>query len=60
MVALDEPVDLVTSQRTLLDHGVWLRPFGRLLYTMPPFITSDAEVATICRAMRAVVDEVAA
>ena len=60
VVELDEPVDMVTSQRTLLDHGVWLRPFGRLLYTMPPFITSDDEVATICRAMRAVVDEVAA
>ncbi len=55
VVELHEPVDMAASQRTLLDHGVWLRPFGRLLYTMPPFISSDEDVAAITTAMRAVV-----
>jgi adenosylmethionine-8-amino-7-oxononanoate aminotransferase len=32
-------------------QGVWLRPFGRLLYTMPPFITSDREIEQITQAM---------
>jgi len=55
VVELHEPVDMAASQRTLLDHGVWLRPFGRLLYTMPPFVSSADDVAAITTAMRAVV-----
>ena len=55
VVELHEPIDMAASQRTLLDHGVWLRPFGRLLYTMPPFISTDDDVSAITAAMRAVV-----
>ena len=55
VVELHEPVDMAASQQTLLDHGVWLRPFGRLLYTMPPFVSSEGDVAAITAAMRAVV-----
>jgi len=57
VVELDEPVDMARSQRVLLDHGVWLRPFGRLLYTMPPFISSPDDIGAITAAMRAVVHE---
>jgi len=55
VVELHDPVDMVASQRSLLDHGVWLRPFGRLLYAMPPFISSDDDIASITTAMQAVV-----
>lgn len=50
------PVDMSKTQRICLDHGVWLRPFGRLLYTMPPFVCTDEEVHTIAAAMRKDVD----
>jgi adenosylmethionine-8-amino-7-oxononanoate aminotransferase len=56
VVELDEPVDMAASQQVLLDHGVWLRPFGRLLYTMPPFVSSAGDVRAITAAMRAVVE----
>jgi len=56
VVELDGPVDMAASQQVLLDHGVWLRPFGRLLYTMPPFVSSDDDVHAITAAMRAVVE----
>lgn len=56
VVEMAEPVDMAASQRALLEAGVWLRPFGRLLYTMPPYPTDDAQLATICSAMGAVVD----
>jgi adenosylmethionine---8-amino-7-oxononanoate aminotransferase len=55
VVELHEPVDMAASQRTLLDHGVWLRPFGTLLYTMPPFVSTREDVEAITAAMRAVV-----
>ncbi len=55
VVELHDPVDMAASQQTLLEHGVWLRPFGRLLYTMPPFISTEDDVAAITAAMRAVV-----
>jgi adenosylmethionine-8-amino-7-oxononanoate aminotransferase len=32
---------------------VWLRPFRDLIYTMPPYVTSDDDVARICVALRA-------
>lgn len=55
VVELDEPVDMVSSQRTLLEHGVWLRPFGRLLYTMPPYVSTAEDLDAITGAMAAVV-----
>lgn len=48
------PVDVAGATATLLDHGVWLRPFGRLLYTMPPFTCTDREITRITDAMCAV------
>jgi adenosylmethionine---8-amino-7-oxononanoate aminotransferase len=32
-------------------HGVWLRPFGKLIYTMPPYVTDPADLAQITTAM---------
>jgi adenosylmethionine-8-amino-7-oxononanoate aminotransferase len=46
---------MAESQAALLDHGVWLRPFGRLLYTMPPFTSTTDDVTAITTAMQAVV-----
>jgi adenosylmethionine-8-amino-7-oxononanoate aminotransferase len=38
-------------QAVFLEHGVWLRPFGRLVYAMPPYISSEDDVARITGAM---------
>jgi len=47
-------VDLRIATPAALDHGVWLRPFRNLIYAMPPFICTDAEVGQITSAMLAV------
>ena len=46
-------------QDALARRGVWLRPFGRLLYTMPPYVISDADLKTVARAMVETVEECA-
>ncbi|MDN5767635.1 MAG: aminotransferase class III-fold pyridoxal phosphate-dependent enzyme, partial [Humibacillus sp.] len=47
VVQLTEPVDVVAVTRAALDHGVWVRPFRDLVYTMPPYVCTDDEIATI-------------
>ena len=47
VVETREPLSLPAVQEVCLAHGVWLRPFGRLIYTMPPYVASDDEVARV-------------
>jgi len=53
VVQLDAPVDLAAATLAAAEQGVWLRPFRDLIYTMPPFVTADADVAAIGRAVAA-------
>ena len=48
---MQEPVDTVKAQEFFVDQGVWVRPFGRLVYIMPPYIISDDDLDTVCKAM---------
>ena len=47
-VQLDHAVDVPRATQAALDAGVWLRPFRDLVYVMPPYVTSPADVALIC------------
>jgi len=51
VVEMAKPVDLRVATPVALEHGVWLRPFRNLIYAMPPYICTDAEVAQITAAM---------
>ena len=52
VVELKEPIqDMRAMQPAIVEQGVWLRPFGRLLYTMPPFIINREQLRKITRAM---------
>ena len=42
------------APRSPSTRGVWLRPFRDLVYAMPPYVSSDDDLAAITRAMRAV------
>jgi len=55
VVEMEQPVDMEATTQAALAEGVWLRPFGRLIYTMPPYICTDDDVAQICRGIRAAV-----
>ncbi|MFE2541753.1 adenosylmethionine--8-amino-7-oxononanoate transaminase [Actinacidiphila glaucinigra] len=53
VVQLDHQVDLAAATRAAVRRGVWLRPFRDLIYTMPPYVTGDEDIARICAAVRA-------
>jgi adenosylmethionine-8-amino-7-oxononanoate aminotransferase len=53
VVQLDHEVDLAAATSAAVAAGVWLRPFRDLIYTMPPYVTDDADLARIAAAVRA-------
>lgn len=53
VVQLDHDVDMAAATAAAVREGVWLRPFRDLVYTMPPYVTDDEDLARVCRAVRA-------
>ena len=53
VVELTHPVDVVRATDAALAHGVWIRPFRNLVYTMPPYVCTDEDVVAICTALHA-------
>ena len=49
VVELTEPADLKVLQPRFVDKGIWLRPFGNLVYMMPPYIINAEELTYLCR-----------
>ncbi len=54
VVELHAPVDMKLIQPAFVDQGVWIRPFGRLVYTMPPFIIEARDLSRITGAIQSV------
>ncbi len=48
VVQLSRDVDVAAASAAAVRAGVWLRPFRDLIYTMPPYVVSDEELAGIC------------
>ncbi len=55
VVELKEPVDMAVIQKAFVERGVWVRPFGKLVYLMPPFIITDKELDKLCHALYEVI-----
>lgn len=48
VIELDKPVDMKVIQPLFVEQGIWLRPFGKLVYMMPPYISSPSEITALC------------
>ena len=51
VVEMHAPVDVAKAQAWFVEQGVWIRPFGRLIYIMPPFVISTAELTRLTDAI---------
>jgi adenosylmethionine---8-amino-7-oxononanoate aminotransferase len=56
VVEMKAPLDVARVQRQLIEEGVWLRPFGKLLYAMPPYIIGGEELQQLTDAVSRVVE----
>ena len=57
VVEMKEPVDMGKIQEKFIKKGVWIRPFGKLVYTMPPYIINEKDLKTLTRAMKETIYE---
>ncbi|MFT3739810.1 MAG: adenosylmethionine--8-amino-7-oxononanoate transaminase [Breznakibacter sp.] len=58
VVELTKPIDMGAIQKLFVGRGVWVRPFGRLVYLMPPFVATDNELEKLTSAVCHVVAQV--
>ncbi|MGR5446309.1 adenosylmethionine--8-amino-7-oxononanoate transaminase [Vibrio jasicida] len=53
VVETHRPVNMETIQALFVEHGVWIRPFGKLIYMMPPFISKPEDIEKLVDAIDA-------
>lgn len=51
VIELRQPVNLAQAQARFVAEGVWIRPFGKLIYIMPPYVIKDHELEQLAAAM---------
>lgn len=57
VLELEQPVNMAAITKRFVDKGVWIRPFGKLVYVMPPYVISDEELNHLLTAMTEAVAE---
>lgn len=57
VIEVTKPVDMAWIQRRFIEEGVWVRPFGKLVYVMPPFVIQQEELDTLASALVKIVGE---
>ncbi len=55
VIEMKEPVDVGEFQKECIDRGVWIRPFGRNVYIMPPYVITDSQLRYLISQMLEIV-----
>ena len=57
VIEMKQPVNLAEIQKKFVEQGLWVRPFGKLVYLMPPFIMTDTQIEQLMRGVFGVLSE---
>lgn len=55
VIEMKEPVNVGEFQKKCVANGIWVRPFGRNVYIMPPYVITDDDLITLCRRLIAII-----
>lgn len=56
VVEVKHPVDVGRFQKECVSRGVWIRPFGRMIYVMPPYVISDSQLDRLTSEMLNIIE----
>ena len=57
VVETTHAIDMAKIQKRFVELGVWIRPFGKLIYLMPPYTIEEKELVKLCDAIKTVIEE---
>ncbi len=55
VIEMKEPVNVGEFQKKCVANGIWVRPFGRNVYIMPPYVITDDDLITLCRRLISII-----